>query len=123
MIFFVRCFLLGMLCLVGSGCLPNDKEKKQKGSVNAVSICIEKNQKQTDLVSKDLIKNQCILKHEQFKDYYYDKANLARVFLNRDAIIVDVTNFKNALSDFLYLEDYRWNLVINLLCLLYSLSY
>ncbi len=98
--FFLRCFLLGVLCLVGSACLPNDKEKKQKGSVNAVSICIEKNQKQSDLVSKDLIKNQCILKHEQYKKHSYTGGHLASVNVNRNAINIDITNFKNTFRNF-----------------------
>lgn len=53
-----------LLLFILSGCWLEDKEEKYKGTVKGVSICIEKNETQSSLVSEDLIKKQCIRKHE-----------------------------------------------------------
>lgn len=98
----IKYILIALLTLFLSGCFPTDDEEKQKGSVNAVSLCIEKNERQSEMLSKKLIKDQCISKHEQFKDYVWEKGggNRARVKVFVDKIDVNVSKLKNNFSDF-----------------------
>lgn len=93
--------LIVIVLFIVSGCYPKDEEQEQKGSVNAVSLCIKKNEQQSELVSKKLIKNQCISKHEQFKAFIWEKGkHQARVTVLKDKINVDITKLTNNLPSF-----------------------
>ena len=100
-------FLIGTLCLTGSGCLPDDEER-QKGSVNAVSICIEKNQRSSELVSKELIKNQCIEKHATFRPIFYSPNSQAYVSFDDDEVLIEVSDFENPFSNFVITSIKFW---------------
>ena len=90
-----------MLPLFITGCLQTDEEKKQKGTVKAVSICINKNEKHSELFSKKLIKNQCIKKHEQKILNHFGGYKSAYVFVENDSIKVDIERWEHTLDNFI----------------------
>lgn len=51
-------------------------------------------------MSQDLIKNQCILKHEQYREYIGYRGNLASVSVDKDSITVNVNQIENTFNDF-----------------------
>ena len=95
----IKYTLIVITLFIVSGCIP-DEEEKQKGSLNAVSLCIKKNEQQSELVSKEFIKNQCISKHEQFRPHIYDKRNQAKVSVREDSLRLNVTSLVNNFPNF-----------------------
>ena len=77
------------------GCNFTDPEKKYFGTVEGVSICIEKNAKQSELVSQDLMKQQCIAKHEVPKPYLYGVKNTASIKVGEDKWTADADLYNN----------------------------
>ena len=97
---FAKYLLSVLVALLVSGCILTDEEKEQQGTVNGVSLCIEKNEKQGALLSKGVIESQCIQKHEKFENYVRKKDNLASVTVQEDKLRLHVTDFQNEFSAF-----------------------
>ena len=59
--------LLIVICVLSvlTGCKLWDAEEKNKGTVKGVAVCVDKNKKQSEISSTELIKTACIKKHQQ----------------------------------------------------------
>ena len=87
-----------LLLFILSGCWLEDKEEKYKGTVKGVSICIEKNEKQSNLVSETLIKQQCIRQHERVT-YFSDQKSLGSAQFKLDSMYVNASVLYNLFED------------------------
>ena len=65
---FLRLLPVAALCFFLSACVK-DEEEKHKGTLKGFSACLKKNEEQSKLVNEKVIKNQCVRRHERYRQY------------------------------------------------------